>query len=115
MTATGDLGHTTQTCESGASALVRAFNFLGKRWNGLLLGNLVMGPMGYADLKRAVVGIGDSVLSERLSELCRAGLVQRIVEEGPPVSVLYQVTPAGQALLPVLEALVTWAQENLPA
>jgi DNA-binding HxlR family transcriptional regulator len=71
--------------------------------------------MGYADLKRAVVGIGDSVLSERLSELCRAGLVQRIVEEGPPVSVLYQVTPAGQALLPVLEALVTWAQENLPA
>ncbi len=74
------------------AALARAFRFLGKRWNGILLGTLVQGPAGFAQLRRAVPGISDSVLSERLSELCAAGLVERTVDAGPPVSVTYQVT-----------------------
>ena len=35
--------------------------------------------------------------------------------EGPPVSVSYALTPAGQALLPVLRGLTEWAADNLPA
>jgi DNA-binding HxlR family transcriptional regulator len=66
-------------------------------------------------LKRAVTGISDSVLSERLVELTAAGLVQRTVVDGPPVSVTYSATPAGQALVPALEALTSWAEQNLPA
>jgi DNA-binding HxlR family transcriptional regulator len=97
-----------------AAALARAFGFLGKRWNGMLLGVLMGGPAGYAALKRAVPGISDSMLSERLAELTRAGLFERIVEEGPPVTVTYQLTPAGRALAPALEAITTWAEENLP-
>lgn len=100
------------TCDA---ALVRAFGFLGKRWNGVLLGALVQGPAGFADLRRAVGGISDSVLSERLGELAAAGLVQRTVEEGPPVSVTYRVTDAGAALVPALDALADWAETNLPA
>src|ERR1700742_1632906 len=97
--------HEPRVCDA---ALTRAFQFLGKRWNGVLLGNLVQGPAGFAELKRAVTGISDSVLSERLSELCGAGLVERQVDPGPPVSVTYHVTPAGQALVPALEALTAW-------
>src|SRR5476651_1956163 len=91
------------------AALTRAFGFLGKRWNGVLLGALVQGPAGFAELKRAVNGISDSVLSERLTELVAAGLVQRTVEEGPPVAVTYQATDSGQALVPALNALTSWA------
>ncbi|WP_397517453.1 MULTISPECIES: winged helix-turn-helix transcriptional regulator [unclassified Rhodococcus (in: high G+C Gram-positive bacteria)] len=36
-------------------------------------------------------------------------------EAGPPVSVAYELTPAGRALLPSLTALTEWARENLPA
>lgn len=97
------------------AALARAFGFLGKRWNGVLLGTLISGPAGFAELRRAVAGISDSVLSERLGELCRAGLVQRSVDEGPPIAVDYRLTPAGQALLPALRELTTWAHDNLPA
>lgn len=104
--------HEPLACDA---ALARAFGFLGKRWNGVLLGSLVQGPAGFSELKRAVGGISDSVLSERLSELTAAGLVQRTVEEGPPVSVIYQATAAGQALVPALEALTSWARANLPA
>jgi DNA-binding HxlR family transcriptional regulator len=79
------------------------------------LGTLVSGPAGFSELRRAVVGISDSVLSERLTELARAGLVHRTVDEGPPVAVDYGLTAAGQALLPALNELTNWAVENLPA
>jgi DNA-binding HxlR family transcriptional regulator len=111
MDATGDVAHEPRTCDT---ALTRAFAFLGKRWNGVLLGTLVQGPAGFAELKRAVAGISDSVLSERLSELAGAGLVLRVVDEGPPVAVTYQVTEAGLALVPALEALTSWAATSLP-
>jgi DNA-binding HxlR family transcriptional regulator len=104
--------HEPRACDG---ALTRAFEFLGKRWNGVILGTLLGGPAGFAELRRAVSGISDSVLSDRLGELGRAGLVQRTVDAGPPISVAYELTPAGQALLPALEALTTWAAENLPA
>ena len=84
------------------------------RWNGVILATLIPGPLGFADLRRAVGGISDSVLSERLSRLARTGLVDRYVDEGPPLSVEYRLTGAGQALLPALEELSTWASENLP-
>jgi DNA-binding HxlR family transcriptional regulator len=106
------VGHEPRACDA---ALTRAFSFLGKRWSGVLLGALVQGPAGFAELKRAVRGISDSVLSERLAELAAAGLVQRTVDEGPPVAVTYQVTEAGAALMPALDALTSWARTNLPA
>ena len=97
-----------------SSALARAFGFLGKRWNGVLLGTLMTGPAGFAELKRAVDGISDSVLSDRLSELTRAGLVVREVDEGPPLKVSYTLSESGEALVPALEALQQWGQEHLP-
>lgn len=95
-------------------ALVRAFDFLGKRWSGVVLGSLVGGPAGFRELSRAVNGISDSVLSERLSELTAAGLVLRAVDDGPPVAVSYSLTPAGQALVPALHELADWAAQHLP-
>jgi DNA-binding HxlR family transcriptional regulator len=112
MVSRSEVAHEPRVCDA---ALTRAFSFLGKRWNGVLLGALVQGPAGFAELKRAVTGISDSVLSERLTELVGAGLVSRTVEDGPPVSVTYQATESGQALLPALDALTSWAAKNLPA
>ncbi|HEY0890636.1 MAG TPA: helix-turn-helix domain-containing protein [Nocardioides sp.] len=97
-----------------ASALARAFGFLGKRWNGVLVAVLLDGPAGFAELKRAVPGISDSMLSERLAELTGAGLFERSVDPGPPVAVSYRLTPSGEALAPAFAALTTWAEENLP-
>ena len=104
----------TTGCTAASAALTRAFGFLGKRWNGVLLGTLTGGPMGFAELKRSVHGISDSMLAERLAELAAAGLVVRQVDAGPPVAVRYELTESGHALLPALEALTRWAEENLP-
>ena len=104
--------HVPQACDA---ALARAFEFLGKRWNGVLLGVLTSGPATFSQLRRAVSGISDSVLSDRLTELAKADLVTRSVDEGPPVAVSYRLTEAGAALAPVLDHLASWAGENLPA
>jgi DNA-binding HxlR family transcriptional regulator len=94
-------------------ALVFAFGFLGKRWNGVILGTLIDGAASFSELRRAVEGISDSVLSERLTELGAAGLVNRTVDDGPPVAVAYSLTESGTALLPALTELTNWARTNL--
>ena len=109
---------TGKTCVEAVSAcdeaLARAFRFLGKRWSGVILGTLANGPVGFAELRRRVAGISDSVLSERLSDLQVAGLILRDVQPGPPVSVTYALAPAGSALLPAMHELSVWASANLP-
>ena len=105
----------TERCVKGDAALARAFQFLGKRWNGLVLGTLSAGPAGFSELSRAIGGISDSVLSDRLADLTAAGLITRAVAEGPPLAVSYALTDRGQALMPALEQISLWANEHLPA
>jgi DNA-binding HxlR family transcriptional regulator len=100
-------------CARGDAALARAFEFLGKRWNGVVLGNLSEGPAGFRELSRAIDGISDSVLSDRLSDLAEAGLIKRTVDEGPPLAVSYSLTDRGEALIPALAQISLWAQEHL--
>ena len=103
----------SETCVRGDAALARAFEFLGKRWNGVVLGNLSEGPAGFRELARAIGGISDSVLSDRLSDLAGAGLIARTVDEGPPLAVSYALTDRGKALIPALQQISLWAQEHL--
>ena len=103
-----------EACVRADAALVRAFDLLGRRWTGVLLGTLSGGPAGFRAISRAVDGISDSVLSDRLSELCNVGLATRTVEDGPPISVAYRLTDAGRALLPALEQITRWAEVHLP-
>jgi len=63
-------------CVPSAEALARAFRFLGKRWNAIVLGRLSAGPAGFRELARAIDGISDSVLSDRLADLAAAFVVR---------------------------------------
>lgn len=106
----GTVEHAPPQCDA---ALTHAFELLGKRWSGVILGALMERPAGFAALRRATGGISDSVLSERLGELGAAGLVVREVDEGPPVAVRYRLAPPGEALVPVLRDLGDWARDHL--
>lgn len=101
--------HDPRHCDDG---LALAFGFLGKRWNGVILGTLMHGPAGFAELRRALGRIHDSMLSDRLGELTAAGLVERHVDSGPPLAVIYRLAPRGQALIPALRELSQWAREH---
>lgn len=100
-----------QTCSTDVR---RAFLVLGKRWNGVILGTLAHGPMGFADLRRRTGSIADSVLSARLAELVGTGLVTRIVVETRPPRVEYALSETGGDLTPILDELGSWAADALP-
>lgn len=104
----------TGACDRGDAALARAFTLLGKRWTGVVLGSLRVGPAGFRELARATGGVSDSVLADRLFELTESGLISRTVDAGPPVSVSYALTERGEALMPALQQLAQWAEQHLP-
>ena len=103
--------HDVGMCDVG---IRRAFDVLGKRWTGVILGTLSDGPLGFADLRRRVGTITDSVLSDRLTELAGFGVVERTVGDTRPPSVTYTLTDSGVELLPILDQLGTWASGALP-
>lgn len=86
-----------------------AIELIGRRWTGAIVFALTEGPLRFGELARAVPGLSDRLLSRRLRELEREGLVLREVEPGSPVRVTYSLTEAGAALRPVLGELKAWA------
>jgi DNA-binding HxlR family transcriptional regulator len=106
-------GVSAEQCEPAAEQLARAFEFLGKRWTAVILGHLSHGPAGFRELSRGIGGISDSVLSERLASLAAGGLITRTVCDGPPVTVTYDLTGRGRALMPALDQIAKWARDNL--
>lgn len=102
-----------QECNGAGEAITRVFALLGKRWTGVILAVLTHGEARFAELHRSIPGISERMLSDRLTELSKAGLVVREVVPGPPLGVNYRLTAAGQALGPALEALGAWAETHL--
>jgi DNA-binding HxlR family transcriptional regulator len=79
---------------------------VGKRWTLPILAALMHGPARFSGVARAVPGLSERVMSERLQELCVAGLVERRVTPGPPLSTWYRLTPHGEHLRPAVESLL---------
>jgi DNA-binding HxlR family transcriptional regulator len=90
------------------------FHLFGKRWTGLIVSVLTTGPAYFTDLRRAIPGISERMLSNRLTELAAAELIVREVDEGPPLRVSYRLAEAGTALKTALNELARWAQTHLP-
>ena len=75
---------------------------------------LLEGPAHFAVLARTIPGISERMLSDRLDELSRAGLIDRTVLDGPPVGVVYRLTESGRAMGPGLLKLGEWAERYMP-
>ncbi|MFI9170648.1 winged helix-turn-helix transcriptional regulator [Streptomyces lincolnensis] len=106
--------HDPGACKQVDDAITRVFQLLGKRWTGPIVSVLTNGRAYFVDLRRAIPGISERMLSDRLTELGAAGLVVREVDEGPPLRVSYRLTEAGAALDPALRELGQWAKRYLP-
>jgi DNA-binding HxlR family transcriptional regulator len=83
------------------------------KWVTLVLCALAGGPLRYRDLCRIVAGVSQKMLTQTLRLLERDGLLSRTVTAGVPVRVDYQLTPLGDSLIPVVDAIKTWAEEHI--
>lgn len=82
-------------------------DIVGKRWNGLIIGAVKEGCASFGEIA-AYAALSDAVLARRLRELESHGLIVRTVHPTRPPSVRYELTAAGSALAPILDALTQW-------
>lgn len=87
-----------------------AVELIGRRWSGAVVQLLVRGPARFAELRHAIPDITDRMLSERLRELEKEGIVLRTVIPDTPVRVEYALTTKGRGLEPALAAIGKWAE-----
>jgi len=87
-----------------------AIELIGKRWTGAIVSALTEQPLRFGELAKAVPGLSDRLLSQRLRELEDEGLVERAVETGAPVRVIYSLTDKGAELRPAIVELRAWAR-----
>lgn len=95
-----------------ACGLAHALELIGERWGLLVLRELMLGPRRFSELKADLPGISANVLTQRLAELERRGLVRK-AKLPPPASVqVYEATQWGQEVRPVIGRLGKWAARS---
>jgi DNA-binding HxlR family transcriptional regulator len=95
-----------------ACGLAHALELIGERWAMLVLRELAYGPRRFSELKADLPGISANVLTQRLTELERRGIVRKL-RLPPPASVqVYEATEWGLEAAPVIARLGKWAARS---
>jgi DNA-binding HxlR family transcriptional regulator len=87
-----------------------AIELIGRRWVGAVLRVLVAGPARFNELLAAVPNLSDRLLTERLRELEREGLVTRTVSPDRPIRVTYELTDCGRSLSEIICTIGSWSE-----
>lgn len=99
--------------EDASCAVVRdVLTRVGDKWTVLAVVMLGSGPKRFNELKRAISGISQRMLTLTLRTLERDGLVSRTVFPTVPPRVDYALTPLGMTLLRTLKEVADWASHN---
>ncbi|MFI8993131.1 winged helix-turn-helix transcriptional regulator [Streptomyces sp. NPDC053542] len=96
-------------------AVARALDAVGDRWTLLIVRELLAGARRYTDLHADLPGVSTDMLAGRLKDMERDGLAVRRRLDPPAAAFVYELTPRGRALLPVLTALADWGAADLGA
>lgn len=88
--------------------IARALDIVGERWALLVVRELLIGPKRFTDLRRGLPRVGPDILSERLRELERSGVVHKRRLDPPASGQVYELTERGRGLEPVVLALGRW-------
>ncbi|MEQ9232697.1 winged helix-turn-helix transcriptional regulator [Coleofasciculus sp. E2-BRE-01] len=91
----------------------RTLEVIGGRWKVLILRELLAEVKRFGQLHRALHGITQKMLTQQLRELEADGIVHREVYLQVPPKVEYSLTPLGESLQPILEAMHEWGIKHL--
>jgi DNA-binding HxlR family transcriptional regulator len=89
-----------------------ALRVLEGRWKLLILRQLVDGTRRFSELHRSLAGVSHRTLTRQLRELENSGVIRRKVYRQVPPKVEYSLTPLGETLEPVIDALHLWAEKH---
>lgn len=90
--------------------VTRALELVGERWALLIIRDLLVGPRRYGELAAGLPRIPSNILASRLKELQAAGILRRAPRSRV---IVYELTPYGRELEPVVLALGSWGLQSL--
>jgi DNA-binding HxlR family transcriptional regulator len=85
--------------------VAKAMELLDERWTILIVREMLAGSQRFNELRRGLPRMSPTLLSKRLHQLTLGGLIQRRTVKG---ETLYELTPAGEELRPIVEGLGAW-------
>lgn len=90
-------------------------DLIGSKWSVLVIGRLETGPLRFGELRRAVPGITQKMLTQTLRRLEEDGLVHRkVLAEMRPPRVEYSLSELGHTITEPLGAIRDWTEQHLP-
>lgn len=92
--------------------LSQAVDVFAARWKGQILWFLRDNPQRFMELRRHIPTVSPKILTQKLRELERDGLIDRTQYAEIPPRVEYSITALGQSAVPVLRAIEAWWEEN---
>jgi len=95
--------------------VAHALELVGERWSLLIVRELLKGPKRYTDLADALPRIGTNVLAARLKDLEACEVIVKRRLPPPTPAQVYELTPYGVALRPIVRELARWGLHSLPA
>ena len=96
--------------EMPACPVATTVQLIGSKWKLLILRNLFMRPWRFNELRKDLEGVSQKVLTESLRSMEADGLINRTVYPEVPPRVEYSLTPLGETLKPILDALKSWGE-----
>ncbi|MFI9203814.1 winged helix-turn-helix transcriptional regulator [Streptomyces sp. NPDC053048] len=102
-----------QTLHSFTGGLVTALHVIGGKWKPIILTELRRRPLRFGELRRAIPGVSEKVLSQQLREMELDGVVNRdVCPQTVPRAVQYSLTELGITLHESLRPLAAWGEEH---
>ena len=98
---------------AGCKNVAPVLNRVGDKWSMMIVMMLARGPLRFSELKRAIDGISQRMLTLSLRGLERDGLLTRTVTPSIPPRVDYELTELGIGLREPVKALGDWAIEHI--
>lgn len=94
-------------------ALARALDVVGNRWTLLIVRELRPGPRRFTDLLEGMPGVSRKLLTERLRDLERDGVIARRDLPPPAARTVYELTEDGHDLAAGIAPLIRWGAKRL--
>lgn len=90
----------------------RALDVLDGKWTTLIVRELLAGPRRFGELRTALGSPSPKTITERLRRLEQLDVLTRTVHAEVPPRVVYELTPRGQSLRVLLEAMLAWGEAD---
>ncbi len=88
----------------------KAISLLSQKWTALVIYQLLSGTQRFNEIQSAI-GISGKVLSDRLKDLEKQGIIKREVIPDTPVVIKYSLTEKGYSMKPIIKDIESWSQQ----